>query len=490
MSTSLGVRNLTSAPLSIKRIEQFQDPNTAQSKPSGYLFRSRNITSAIPSAPKLGEHAGSFKRLDVSITLAPYESHTIDQQDSLKNDGDELPAAKITLRLTIEDAKGSRHRIDTHPSYTQKSSQAFTPLTSASSSTYTALFHPSRPTAHLAIHANHLVDYKKWMSTLPDTLPLSAISIPGTHNSHAHYRALPSVRCQVADIETQLDQGIRFLDIRLQPVHATDPTKKDLFLVHGAFPNSLTGPKYFAPILQTCYTFLAANPTETILMSLKREGVGSATDQHLAHILAEHYIGPNASQWYTSPTIPYLGAVRSKLVLVRRYASPTPTYGLDATPWPHNSSHALFPNPNPVFCLQDFCEVMQPTSIPEKIQHVNAHLVRAAACQHHIPGVTTDRTNPVPPGPLYLNFLSASNFWNRGCWPGVIAGRVNKGMEEWLCGGHALGDEMAGVRRKGDGDAGTGVVVMDFVGEGGDWDMVRLVVGMNMGVLMKVDGTS
>jgi 1-phosphatidylinositol phosphodiesterase len=33
-------------------------------------------------------------------------------------------------------------------------------------------------------------------------------------------------------------------------------------------------------------------------------------------------------------------------------------------------------------------------------------------------------------------------------------------------------------------------VVMDFVGEGGDWDMVRLVVGMNMGVLMKVDGTS
>lgn len=490
MSTSLAVRNLTSTPLSVKRIEQFQDPNTAQSKPSGF-FSSRNTTSAIPSAPKLGEHAGSFRHLDVNIALAPYESCTIGQQDTPKKDLDELPAANVTLRLTIEDAEGSRHRIDANPSYTQKSSQAFTPLTSASSSTYTALFHPSRPTAHLAIHANHLVDYKKWMSTLPDTLPLSAISIPGTHNSHTHYRALPSVRCQVADVKTQLDQGIRFLDIRLQPVHATDPSKKDLYLIHGAFPNSLTGPKYFAPILQTCYTFLVANPSETILISLKREGVGSATDQHLAHILAEHYIGPNASQWYTSPTIPYLGAARGKLVLIRRYASLTP-YGLDATPWPHNSSHALFPHPHPVFCLQDFCEVLQPASIPEKIRHVNAHLVRAAACHHFIPGVTTDGANPVPPGPLYLNFLSASNFWNRACWPGVIAGTVNKGMEEWLCAGHGLGGEMAGegVRRKGEGDKGTGVVVMDFVGEGGDWDLVRLVVGMNMGVLMKFGGES
>lgn len=65
-------------------------------------------------------------------------------------------------------------------------------------------------------------------------------------------------------------------------------------------------------------------------------------------------------------------------------------------------------------------------------------------------------------------------------------------MEEWLCAGHGLGGEMAGegVRRKGEGDKGTGVVVMDFVGEGGDWDLVRLVVGMNMGVLMKFGGES
>ena len=42
------------------------------------------------------------------------------------------------------------------------------------------------------------------------------------------------------------------------------------------------------------------------------------------------------------------------------------------------------------------------------------------------------------------------------------------------------------MRRKGEGDGGTGVVVMDVVGDGGDWDLVKLVVGMNMGVVQKV----
>jgi 1-phosphatidylinositol phosphodiesterase len=349
------------------------------------------------------------------------------------------------------------------------------------------------------------------MSTLPDAMPLSALSIPGTHNSHTHYRALPSVRCQVVDVKAQLDNGIRFLDIRVQPVYAADSTKKDLYLVHGAFPISLTGPKYFAPILQTCYDFLSANPSETILISLKREGVGSATDEYLAQLLEGHYITPNKSKWHVDTKLPYLGDVRGKLVLVRRYnqAPSTKPIGLDATPWPHNATNALFPQPasSATFCLQDFCEVLVASSIPTKIQYSNEHLVRAAQCQHHIPGITTDVTNPVPPGPLYLNFLSGSNFWKKACWPENIAKVVNRGMEEWLCVGHHLEDAPAStrhpdrvddaasvdnhqpvVRRAKNGDGSTGIVVMDCVGENGDWGIVRLIVGMNMGVIMKTQG--
>ena len=354
---------------------------------------------------------------------------------------------------------------------------------------------------------------------LPDSLPLSAISVPGTHNSHTHYRALPSVRCQVTDIKTQLENGIRFLDIRVQPKHATDASRKDLYLVHGAFPVSLTGPKYFEPIMDICYDFLHANPTETIMISLKREGVGNATDEHLAHILEDHYIAPHPSAWYTENKIPYLGSVRGKLVLVRRYnvaktvSSTSPSNvkdgGLDATAWPHNAHHALFPRSSssssssssststtspthPTFCLQDFCEVLIPTLISAKLQHCNDHLVRSAEAIHPIPGLTTDTTNPVPPGPLYLNFLSASNFWKKACWPSAIAKVVNEGMEEWLCGGHHLeglavggGGTDMGIKRAKSGDGSTGVVIMDCVGENGDWELVRLVVGMNMGVLSR-----
>ncbi|KAH7385666.1 PLC-like phosphodiesterase [Pyrenochaeta sp. MPI-SDFR-AT-0127] len=510
MAVPLTVRNLTSTQVRIIRVERFEDPNSLQSKASGYFFSSKNNTSALPTSPQLGEHAQSFNHQDIDVTLVPFESYTLSHARGGHNENASM-LSSTTVRLTIEASGNERHRIDTNPSYTQKSTQSFIPLSPNPSTSYTALFHPSKPTPHLTIHTNHLLSDKRWMSVLPDILPLSALSIPGTHNSHTHYRALPSVQCQVVDVKSQLEHGIRFLDIRVQPVHATDITKKDFHLVHGAFPVSLTWPKHFEPVLQICYDFLETNPGETILISLKREGVGSATDEHIARILEDHYIKPHASKWHTGSTLPYLGGVRGKLVLVRRYntAPGSKPIGLDATAWPYNATHALFPQHASTFCLQDFCEVLVPEVIPTKVQHCNEHLVRAAECTHHIPGINTDAANPVPPGPLYLNFLSGSNFWKRACWPQNIAKIVNRGMEEWICAGHHLEQpaakprysdetvlnskgeiEVAGVGRAKTGDGSTGVVVMDCVGENGDWDLVKLIIGMNMGVLMKTQGAS
>ncbi|OAL50809.1 PLC-like phosphodiesterase [Pyrenochaeta sp. DS3sAY3a] len=511
MTPPLAVRNLTSTTISVSRIERFEDLRTLQSSSNGYFFSSKAASPALPTSPQIGEHAQSFNHQDLDVKLRPFESYTLKSEE-----GQHLPSSpKTTFRLTIETNNGERYRVDAHPSYTQKSSVLFTPLSSNPSTSYTALFHPSKTIPQLSIHTNHLTNHQEWMSSLPDTLPLSAISIPGTHNSHTYYRALPSVRCQNVDVKKQLENGIRFLDIRVQPVNAADTSKKDMFLVHGAFPVSLTGPKYLDPILQTCYTFLAAHPRETIIVSLKREGIGASTDEHLAALLEKHYFAAHPTLWHTGPSIPYLGAVRGKLVLLRRYNVPSsspspqePSSGLDATSWPASPSHALFPqSPAPLFALQDFCDVLHPSSIPTKLSHVNAHLARAAAQHHPIPGVSTDISNPVPPGPLYLNFLSGSNFFRRACWPEMIAKTVNKGVEEWLCGGHyvcgaeEMGVEMGHpdgegvdedkkegmrggvVRGVGDGDGSTGVVIMDCVGENGDWELVRLVVGMNRGVL-------
>ncbi|KAF2002793.1 1-phosphatidylinositol phosphodiesterase precursor [Amniculicola lignicola CBS 123094] len=510
MAVSLTVRNLSSARISLKHIEQFEDPSSRTSKASAFSFASKNKTSLAPLSGELDQHSRTFKHEDLGVTLSPFESCTLKlQKDAVNTEVSSFTTSSTLYRLTVETPTGERHRIDTNPTYTQKASQPFTPLTPNPSTTFTALYHPTKPTPHLSIHTNHAYDLATWMKALSSTLPLSAISIPGTHNSHTHYHALPSVRCQMVPVQTQLENGIRFLDIRVQPSHAEDASKKELYLVHGAFPVSLTGTKYLEPMLKTCYEFLEKHPTETILVSLKREGVGSSTDELLSQILEQHYFAPNKSIWHTSPRLPYLGDVRGKLVLVRRYhlhadlrskeENESRGTGLDATSWPHNSTHAL----HGPFCVQDFCEVMVPSDIPTKLLHSNDHLVRAAECTALIPGINTDKTNPVPPGPLYLNFLSGSNFWRVGCWPGAIAGVVNRGVEEWLCGGHHLegalvttgepgktravdGGERFQVMRAKRGDGGTGVVIMDHVGLGGDWELVRLVVGMNMGVLGRV----
>ena len=65
------------------------------------------------------------------------------------------------------------------------------------------------------------------MSKLKDETPLSALSIPGTHNSPTHHTALPSVRCQAVGVKEQLNNGVRFLDLRVQPENADDPSKVD-----------------------------------------------------------------------------------------------------------------------------------------------------------------------------------------------------------------------------------------------------------------------
>jgi len=245
--------------------------------------------------------------------------------------------------------------------------------------------------------------------------------------------------------------------------------------VHGAFPVSLTSTKHFRALLSELYAFLDRHPSEAIILSLKREGTGPATDEHLCRSLLTHYIDTaNASHWYTDPRIPILGATRGKIVLMRRFALDDGLrarhsgrgWAIDAECWADNTAHDVHGQ----VCVQDFYEVLETVNIERKRAYVEAQLRRAAECTCHLPGITTDPVNPVPPHPFYLNFLSASNFWRVGCWPERIARRLNPGVVEWLCVRH---------HQDGIGDGGTGILVCDWVGHQGDWDLVRCIVGMN-----------
>ena len=55
-----------------------------------------------------------------------------------------------------------------------------------------------------------------WMERIRDETKLSALSIPGTHDSATQYVSLsPIFQCQDTDLQTQLENVYRYLDIRL-----------------------------------------------------------------------------------------------------------------------------------------------------------------------------------------------------------------------------------------------------------------------------------
>ncbi|KAL1644777.1 hypothetical protein SLS58_004242 [Diplodia intermedia] len=456
MTPPLTIRNLTSTPLDLKLVERYEAPGTKKARCLGTL----KATLVSPSSKKLAENAESFARQDVSIRLEPFRSQATDIKPLERE-------TSHTLRLTIE-ADGQRYRIEPAHSH---ASQTFTPLVPGPKHQYTGIFFPND--SFLAVYSS--ANLQCWMRELSDVTPLSGLSIPGTHNTPTCHRALPSVRCQAVSPKEQLENGVRFFDIRVQPEDPEDTSKDGLILVHGAFPISLTGTKHLRGLVHDIRDFLNHNPSETIIVSLKREGTGHATDQQLSMILHDHYANEDPSWWYTEPRIPKLGEVRGKLVLMRRFAIDDRLktehngtgWGLDAEDWAYNTPD----DTHGMVRVQDFCEVLETENIQIKTKYAEEHLVRAAELVCPIPGITTDAVHPVPPEPLYLNFLSASNFWKKGCWPEKIAAKLNPAMIEYLCMRHHCDASR--------GDGSTGIVVCDWVGEDGDWDLVRCIVGMN-----------
>ena len=473
----LKIRNITSTPLELKVVERFEAPgplkeNSGQ-RGSGVF---RNVTSfagfivgnsTAPTAPALAEGAQSFAREEVSIHVEPFKLSATELPTTQRRLGEIL-----RLRIGFD---GEEHRIDVPGQSTR--STVFSPLVPQPRFNFTGVFIPEE--SLLAIYSSS--NLHCWMKNFRDSTPLSALSIPGTHNSPTHHKALPSVRCQAVLPREQLDNGVRFFDVRVQP--EGDASNPSLVLVHGVFPISLTGPKYFRQLLDDVYSFLAENSSETVIMSLKREGTGSSTDRDLARILHEHYTkGADAGKWWVDPAMPTLGRARGRVVLLRRFGVPDEYHrehdgrgwGMDAECWADNTAN----DTHGCVCVQDFYEVLETENIEKKLGYVRDHCKRAGEQLAPLPGLNTDTKNPVPGGPFYINFLSASNFWKKGCWPEKIAQKLNPGIIRWLCCEHCR-DE------KATGDAGTGIIVMDWVGACGDWDLVRCVVGMNSKLTMR-----
>ncbi|KAJ4126636.1 hypothetical protein NW765_002422 [Fusarium oxysporum] len=363
----LTIRNLTINPIELIEIERFE----------GQTVRTGNVLSNMTS-----HISGFIKATDFSSRQTQAKGDPIHKEkasvkvEPFKTKDSGIRAAdknKEVVRLTFK-YEDHKYQVDI-PSPSNKSSVMKN--LDGGKHDLTVVYTPNG--AFLAIFSS--AQLHRWMHELHDEWPLTLLSIPGTHNSPTCYTALPSVRCQAVDVMEQLKNGVRFLDVRV----SVSPDDDELALVHSVFPISLTGTKYFKDMLEDIYKFLDENSSETVIMSIKREGTGKGNDEQLGKYLKHSYVDKRRSRWWTEPKIPTLGGARGRIVIVRRFNLDGEMkktcwdgrgWGIDAGAWPDNCEDGKVPGG--IIRVQDFYEITESQNIEKKIEYCRRQLERAA----------------------------------------------------------------------------------------------------------------
>ncbi len=164
-------------------------------------------------------------------------------------------------------------------------------------------------------------DTANWMASIGDDKYISEITIPGTHNTCARNVVFGySMRCQKTDVYEQLENGFRYLDMRIAVDDSQD--REAIKLVHkfaschdsgSVFSNYL----YLTDVTADLYKFLQKHPTETVIVNFKIEDDTHKTADIQDMLLKE--ITTNKDYWYTGSEIPTMSQARGRAVLATRF---------------------------------------------------------------------------------------------------------------------------------------------------------------------------
>lgn len=155
----------------------------------------------------------------------------------------------------------------------------------------------------------------KVFEALPDDIYLSAINIPGTHDSCTAFCTMENMsRCHSMTVKEQLASGIRLFDIRL------GKGQGDFYLVHAladCFSDKEKQKRLsFDEVLSEFTAFLRENPGETLIVSIKQDR--GIINRWFFPPFYKKYIEGNEALWYLENKIPQLHECRGKMVLMRR----------------------------------------------------------------------------------------------------------------------------------------------------------------------------
>lgn len=275
-----------------------------------------------------------------------------------------------------------------------------------------------------------------WMQSIFDDTSLGSLSLPGTHESLSIHGG-PLTQTQEnhgdhgATLTAQLNAGIRAIDIR---IHIEDTVNNIFDIYHGPVYQNAD----FGDVLHVVGDFLAAHPTETVLMRIKAEctaewqWVGGSigwtlsggdlscadvpgTDQDYIAMenifhnyrnnneYGQRYFWADSANGMTN--MPTLGQVRGKIVL-----------------WAFNGRHGGWLNHgfsqlanHPSTYIQDDYDVPTLVDIATKWNEVFAHL--------------TATNQDLARDHMYVNFLSGSS---AGAHPNAVADQIDFGLLELL----------------------------------------------------------
>lgn len=171
------------------------------------------------------------------------------------------------------------------------------------------------------------------MASLPDSANLATLTIPGTHDSGAqHEPAAGIAQTQNLTFADQLSAGVRYFDVRCRNFD-------DQFLIyHGSIDQSQT----YDDVLAAMYSFLDAHPKETIIISVKEELDAQGATMSFEQVF-DNYVALHPERWYLGATVPAVGDVRGKLVLLRRFESLASPLGIAGPPtvWADNATFTI-----------------------------------------------------------------------------------------------------------------------------------------------------
>lgn len=176
-----------------------------------------------------------------------------------------------------------------------------------------------------------------WMWNLPDTMQISQINLPGTHDSTT-YRVWfkGSAQTVLNSITEQLEAGIRYFDIRLRDWENDDKKRTEyqkLLCCHGSadcYKSTFTV-MLLDDVLSEAQSFICNHPYETVVMYVcaesGRDNIERA-EERISGIIDSHWHGnekkpaafPNVISYKMDERVPTLGEVRGKVILI--YCAP------------------------------------------------------------------------------------------------------------------------------------------------------------------------